>query len=233
MKKLLLISNSTLHGSGYLDHCADEIQNFLGKIRSILFVPYARPGGISHDEYTQKAAERYNEMGITLAGIHQQSSAIDAVRNAEAMFIGGGNTFVLLDGLKKNAILSVIREKIGSGMPYIGTSAGSNVACPTIMTTNDMPVREVEDFQAINAVNFQINAHYIEPEPDSKHMGETRATRIKEYLTYNDSTVVGLREGAMLEVINSEITLKGTTGAKIFSKDVEAYDVTPINKLEI
>lgn len=233
MKKLLLISNSTLHGGGYLDHCADEIKNFLGNIRSILFVPYARPGGISHEEYTKKAAERYMKMGISLSGIHEQSLPIDAVRDAEAMFIGGGNTFVLLDGLKKNGILPVIRERIESGMPYIGTSAGSNVACPTIMTTNDMPVREVDDFQAISAVDFQINAHYIEPAPDSKHMGETRATRIKEYLTYNNRTVVGLREGAMLEVLDSEVTLKGTTGAKIFPKNEQPYDISPINTLEI
>jgi len=223
-RTLLLISNSTLHGSGYLDHCADEIQKFLGNRKTILFVPYARPSGMTHDEYTKIAKERFQKMGITLTGIHKHSDAKEAVKKAEAVFIGGGNTFVLLSNLYKSGVIDEIKKKVSEGIPYIGTSAGSNVACKSIKTTNDMPVMHPPSFEALNLVPFNINPHYLDPNPDSKHMGETRETRIKEFHFYNDEYVVGLREGAMLHIVDDEITLKGTTGAIIFKNGQDAKE---------
>ncbi len=230
MKKLLLISNSTLHGSSYLEHCQNEILSFLGpKIKTVAFIPYARPSGISYDEYTEKAQSKFEELGLNLISVHQAINPIEVLEQADAIFIGGGNTFLLLDGLYSNGLIGIIRQKILNGTPYIGTSAGSNVACPTIMTTNDMPIRELSNFKALNLFPFQINPHYIDP--DSTHQGETRETRIREYLCFNDTTVIGLREGAMLRVVDNSIILKGTTGAKIFKKNEDAFEVEPGNSL--
>lgn len=231
-KRLLLVSNSTLHGSGYLDHCADEIKSFLGsEIKKVLFAPYARPGGMSHGEYASRAKERYALMGYEVESIHEFDDPVQAVREAQAVFIGGGNTFLLLEGLYKSGIIEEIPNRVEAGMPYIGTSAGSNVACPTIMTTNDMPIREVQSFRAMNMVPFQINAHYLDPDPNSTHQGETRETRLKEYLTQNDKTIIGLREGCMILAENEKFTLKGTTGARIFKKGEEPVECQPVCSL--
>lgn len=219
MKKLLLISNSTLHGSGYLDHCASEIKKFLGEIENVLFIPYARPSGITHEEYTKIARERFKKMGYNLSGIHEYDNPRDAVKSSESIFIGGGNTFVLIDGLYKNNLIDIIRKRVNEGIPYIGTSAGSNVACKTIKTTNDMPIIYPQSFEGLNLVSFNINPHYIDPDPNSKHMGETRETRIKEFHFYNDTEVLGLREGAILLINNKKMTIKGSTGARLFKKD--------------
>lgn len=230
-KQLLLISNSTLHGSGYLDHCADNIKTFLGKRKRVLFIPYARPGGITREEYTRIAKDRFEKMGYELAGIHEHPSPKDAVKTADALFIGGGNTFVLLHGLYQAGVIDDIQIKVKEGMPYIGTSAGSNIACKSIKTTNDMPIVYPPSFEGLNLVPFNINPHYLDPDPDSKHMGETRQTRIKEFHVYNNEYVVGLREGAILHVVNDTITLKGTTGARIFKKDSEPEEYTPEDDL--
>jgi len=231
VKNLLLISNSTLHGSGYLDHCADEIKKFLVDKKSILFVPYARPGGMTHDEYTDIARARFGKIGIKLSGVHEHDDPIEAVKNAEAMFIGGGNTFVLIKGLYENNLVEIIRKKVSEGMPYIGTSAGSNVATKSVKTTNDMPIVYPPSFDALNLVPFNINPHYIDPNPDSKHMGETRETRIKEFHFYNNDYVVGLREGAMLHIADDKITLKGTTGARLFKDGEKAKEFKPGDSL--
>jgi len=223
-KRLLLISNSTLHGSGYLDHCAGEIKNFLNDTKKVLFIPYARPSGMTHDEYTDIARKRFKEMGYELTGIHEHSDPKEAVRSAEAFFTGGGNTFVLTKSLYKNNVIDEIRKKVENGTPYIGTSAGSNIACKSVKTTNDMPIVYPPSFDALNLVPFNINPHYIDPDPNSKHMGETRETRIKEFHFYNSEYVVGLREGAMLHIENEEITLKGTTGARVFFKNKDAKE---------
>ena len=232
IRNLLLISNSTLHGSGYLDHCADEIQGFLGETEEVLFIPYARPGGMTHEEYTQIARERFQKMGYKLYGIHEYDDPVETVESAEAIFIGGGNTFVLLDGLYKVDILGEIRQRVEEGMPYIGTSAGSNVACKTIKTTNDMPIVYPPSFEALGLVPFNINPHYIDPDPGSKHMGETRETRIKEFHVYNDEYVVGLREGAMLHVSGNHIVLKGVSGARVFSKKDKPKEYNPGDQLD-
>lgn len=226
-RKCLLISNSTLHGSGYLDHCAEEIKQFLGNKSTILFIPYARPGGITYDDYTSMATKRFEKMDISVKGIHEYSNPIDTVKNAEAIFIGGGNTFVLLSQLYKTEILTEIRKKVAQGMPYIGTSAGSNVACKNIKTTNDMPIIHPPSFDALNLVPFNINPHYLDPNPESKHKGETRETRITEFHCYNTEYVVGLREGAILHVLNNNVTLKGTTGARIFQKETDPKEYQP------
>ena len=232
VQNLLLISNSTLHGSGYLDHCADEIRKFLKNRKNVLFVPYARPSGMTHENYTKVARERFGKMGYKLKGIHEYSSPKEAVKSAEAIFIGGGNTFVLLNGLYKADILKEIRNKVKEGIPYIGTSAGSNVACKSIKTTNDMPIVYPPSFEALGLLPFNINPHYLDPDPNSKHMGETRETRIKEFHFYNDEYVVGLREGSILFVSGDEIILKGSTGARIFKGNMEPKEFKPGDSLD-
>jgi len=231
-RNLLLVSNSTVHGSGYLDHCADEIKKFLGNRKTILFIPYARPSGMTHGEYTKIARERFQKMDITLTSIHENSELKEAVRNAESMFIGGGNTFVLLSSLYKSEIIDEIRKRISEGMPYIGTSAGSNVACKSIKTTNDMPIMYPPSFEALNLLPFNMNPHYLDPDHGSKHMGETRETRIKEFHFYNDEYVVGLREGAMLHVTDEGITLMGKSGARVFKNNDETKEYKPGDRLD-
>jgi dipeptidase E len=226
-RRLLLVSTSTTHGTGYLDHCADAMQEVLGGSRSVLFVPYARPSGLSHDAYTAKARDRFAAMDVALGGIHEAGDPVAAVREAEALFIGGGNTFVLLRGLYEAGVIDAIRTRVADGMPYLGTSAGSNVACVTLGTTNDMPVVEPPHFAALGLVPFNINPHYLDPDPGSTHMGETRATRINEFHVFNDQPVVGLREGAMLHVDGDAMTLRGTSGARLFRKGQEPDEFAP------
>jgi len=220
-RNLLLISNSILFGSGYLDHCENDIKLFLGDINNVLFIPFARPGGISHDEYSGFARTRFEKMGYALTGIHEYDEPAKAVMETSSVFIGGGNTFVLLRGLYEHGLIEPIRERAGDGMPFIGTSAGSNVAGHSIGTTNDMPITYPPSFNAFQLLPLNINPHYLDPDPGSRHMGETRATRIKEFHVFNEIPVVGLREGAMLHVQGETIILKGTHGARLFRKDRE------------
>lgn len=227
-KRILLISNSTLHGSGFLDHVESEIQDFLGAIKSVLFVPFALH---DRDGYATKARERFQLLGYELASLHQASDKLEAVNKAEAIFIGGGNTFRLLKTLYDFELLPAIRRRVELGMPYMGSSAGSNVAGPTIRTTNDMPIAEPPSFNALNLVSFQINPHYLDPESDSTHMGETREERILQFLEDNDTPVVGLREGALLRVEKGIIILKGSTGARIFRKGLPPLEVGPDSEL--
>lgn len=231
-RNLLLISNSTLYGRGYLDHCADEIKKLLGNKKRVLFIPYARPSGLTYEEYAKIARDRFNEMGFELKGIHECPDPKVAVEQADAIFIGGGNTFVLLMELYKSGIMDLIKIRVEKGMPYIGTSAGSNVACKSIMTTNDMPIIYPPSFKALELVPFNINPHYLDPDPNSKHMGETRETRIKEFHFFNQDYVVGLREGAMLLVKDDSITLKGNTGARVFKNNKKPLEIKPGEKLD-
>jgi len=227
-KRLLLISNSTLHGSGYLDHAEHEIRDFLGDVKHVLFVPFAL---LDRDKYAASALVRFQKMGCELTSIHKAANAVQAVRETDAMFIGGGNTFRLLKTLYEFDLIDVIRARVEAGMPYIGSSAGSNMACPTIKTTNDMPIVEPPSFNALGLVSFQINPHYLDPDPNSKHMGETREERIIQFLEENETPVVGLREGAMLRVENGETILRGSTGARIFRRGFEALEVSPEARL--
>lgn len=222
-RRLLLISNSTQHGGGYLDHCAAEIGDFLGSdVERVLFVPWAL---FDRDDYAVKARQRFSKMGFGLDSVHGTDDPRRAVREAQALFIGGGNTFRLLEELHTRGLIDPIRERVAGGMPYLGASAGSNVACPTIRTTNDMPIIEPPTFEALDLVPFQINPHYLDPDPDSGHQGETREQRIAEFLEENDRVVIGLREGSMLQVEGSRMELRGTTGARIFRRGAEPREV--------
>jgi dipeptidase E len=218
-RRLLLISNSTQYGSNYLDHCEDEIIKFLSNINIVLFIPYARPSGMKYEEYTKITYDRFKDMGYKIEGIHEYSNPKNAIKNADAIFIGGGNTFVLLNELYKKDLLKIIYKKTMDGMLYIGSSAGTNVACKSIKTTNDMPIVYPPSFKALNLVPFNINPHYIDVSPNGKHMGETRETRIREFHHYNNEYVVGLREGSMLLIDNNSIWLKGKNNAIIFGKN--------------
>lgn len=228
-RRLLLISNSTLHGSGYLDHAETEIRDFLGALKQVLFVPFAL---FERDKYAATARTRFQKLGYELTSIHTAANPVQAVAETDAMFIGGGNTFRLLKTLYEFDLLDVIRERVNAGMPYIGSSAGSNMACPTIKTTNDMPIVEPPSFNALGLVSFQINPHYLDPDPNSKHMGETRAERIIQFLEENETPVVGLREGAMLRIENGETILKGSTGARIFRRGFEPVEVSPGTRID-
>ena len=227
--RLLLISNSTLHGSGYLDHAESEIRDVLGDLKHVLFVPFAL---FDRDKYAATARARFEKVGYELTSIHTAPNPVQAVNETEAMFIGGGNTFRLLKTLYEFDLLDVIGERVDAGMPYIGSSAGSNMACPTIRTTNDMPIVQPPSFNALGLVSFQINPHYLDPDPNSKHMGETREERINQFHEENDTPVVGLREGAMLRIENGETILRGSTGARIFRKGYEPLEISPGTKLQ-
>ena len=224
-KRLLLISNSTLHGSGYLDHAETEIPSFLGDAQRVLFVPHALFG---RDKYAATAQQRFEKMGYELSSVHTVDDPAQAVEETDAVFIGGGNTFRLLKALYEFELLDPIRERVAAGMPYVGSSAGSNVATPTIKTTNDMPIVEPPSFAALGLVSFQINPHYLDPDANSKHMGETREERLIQFLEENATPVVGLREGAMLRIDGDKIVLRGSTGARIFRRGKEPVEVTPV-----
>src|SRR6516225_2986825 len=192
MKRVLLISNSTLYGSGYLDHAESEIRDFLGSATRIVFVPFAV---YERGKYAAQARARFHAMGYELTSLHDVSNPRRAVAEADAIFVGGGNTFRLLKGLYDHDLLDPIRRRVMAGALYIGSSAGSIVACPTLKTTKDMPVVQPPSFEALGLVPFQISPHYLDPDPSSTHMGETQEERILQFLEENDESVVGLREG--------------------------------------
>ena len=223
-KRVLLLSTSRLYGSGYLDHAEDEIRSFLGNRKRVLFVPFAIQ---DHDDYASATQKRFAEMGYELTSIHTATDPVQAVKETDAVSIGGGNTFRLLKALYDYDLLGPIRERVAAGMPYMGSSAGSNVACPTIKTTNDMPIVQPPSFDALALVRFQINPHYLDPDPNSKHMGETREERILQFLEENDTPVVSLREGAILRIENGETILRGSAGARIFRKGLEPVEISP------
>lgn len=228
-RRILLISNSTLFGGGYLDHAAGEISDFLGDVERVLFVPYAL---YDQNAYALLAHARFQQMGYDLESIHLASDPRAAVEDAEVIFIGGGNTFRLLKALYDFDLLHAIRRRVDSGTPYIGSSAGSNVAGPTIKTTNDMPIVQPPSFDALSLVSFQINPHFLDPDPNSTHKGETREERILQFLEENETPVVGLREGAIVRVEHGVTILKGSSGARIFRKGLEPMDVMPGARLD-
>lgn len=227
--RLLLISNSTNYGGGFLDHCADEIKGFLGNAKSIVFVPYALN---DLDGYAAKTRERYAKMGIEVKSVHEFNDPVEGIKNASAIHIGGGNTFRLLKRLYDENLIPVIREKVKKGMPYIGASAGTNVATVSIKTTNDMPIVYPPSFDALNLVPFNINPHYIDADPNSTHQGETREQRINEFHEMNDKTVVGLREGAWLRIEGESVMLGGINGARIFRKNETPSEYKPGAKMD-
>ena len=230
MKKLIIASTSTIHGGNYLEYLLPTLSKFFSDVKTILFIPYARPSGISYDEYTALVAKAFKNIHKDVVGIHQFDSPIEAIKEAAAIFTGGGNTFELVNQLYKHQLLPVLSEVLNSGTPYLGTSAGSNICGVSMMNTNDMPIVYPPSFKTLGIIPFNINAHYLDPIPNSKHMGETRETRIKEFHMYNDTTVLGLREGSWLEVIDSTVTLKGNLTARLFQKDTTPIEL-PTNSV--
>ncbi len=232
MKRLLLISNSTMAGDAYLGWTKEHIKDFLGtKTRQVLFIPYAGVGlsvdGLeaSYNAYEAKVKSVYQELGYELTSIHRATDPVKAVIEAESIAVGGGNTFHLIGMLQKFDLLDPIGKRIESGMPYMGWSAGSNVACPSIKTTNDMPVYEPASFDALGVIPFQINPHYLDANPDG-HAGETREQRIDEFLKVNPSiTVVGLREGCLLQLKENRLILKGKHSLRIFRHGEEPKEL--------
>ena len=228
-RRLLLISNSTLHGSGYLDYAEAEIRDFLAEAPPVLFVPYAL---FDRDAYAEQARRRFEKMGLRLDAIHRASDPRHAVLEAKALFVGGGNTFRLLKTLQELSLLEPVRRRVLEGMTYIGSSAGSVIAAPTIRTTNDMPIVQPSSFEALGLVSFQINAHYLDPDPSSTHMGETRAERIRQFHEENRTPVVGLREGTMLRIEGDSVRLRGAVPARIFRRGEDPLEVPPGTLLE-
>ncbi|WP_047419270.1 dipeptidase PepE [Cellulophaga sp. Hel_I_12] len=224
MKKILLASTSTLFGQAYLAYLLPELEIFFKGKKTITFIPYARPGGISHDAYTQIVAKAFAAIDKKVVGVHSFRNPITALQSAEAIFTGGGNTFLLVQQLYEKQIMAVLKEKIEHGTPYLGTSAGSNIAGVTMKNTNDMPIVYPPSFETLGLVNFNINAHYLDPDPKSLHNGETRETRIKEFHCFNTVPVVGLREGSYVAVEGEKIELKGPFKARIFLPNKKPFE---------
>jgi dipeptidase E len=219
MKNCIIASTSTLYDGEYLDYLLPELQLHFKDCKTVLFIPFARPGGISHDEYTSKAAIAFAKINIELKGIHTFENPKEAIQNAEGFFTGGGNTFLLVTQLYKNDLMDILAETVKKGTPYLGTSAGSNICGLTMQTTNDMPIIYPPSFQTLGLIPFNLNPHYLDADSQSKHMGETRETRIKEFHTFNSLPVLGLREGSWLDVKGNKIILKGNLQARLFRQN--------------
>lgn len=213
--RLLLISSSTVHGFGFLDHPEPELRSFLGAGQRVAFVPFAAH---DHAAYTAKVRERLGRMELDVI-------TIDELDAADAIFVGGGNTFRLLKTLYERKLLDTIRERVLAGLSYLGSSAGTVIAAPTMRTTNDMPIVYPPSFDAFGFVKFQINPHYLDPDPQSTHKGETREDRIREFHEENETPVVGLREGSILRVVDGATTLRGEKTARVFRRGREAVEV--------
>jgi dipeptidase E len=227
--RLLLVSSSTIHGRGYLDHVADALSGFLSGVKSVTFVPYALA---DRDGYAAKVRERLSELGKEVLSVHEAPDPRAAVRAAEAVFVGGGNTFRLLKWLQDEGLLGPIRDRAAEGMPYVGSSAGTNVACPSIRTTNDMPIVPTANFLALGLVPYQINPHYLDPDPASTHKGETREERLLQYLEESPVPAVALRESAWIRVENGVSTLQGERGARVFRRGAAPFEIGAGAELE-
>ena len=231
MKNIIIASTSTLHGGEYLDYLLPELQSFFSNVKELLFIPYARPSGISHDDYTRKVNEAFAKINISVKGIHEFENPIEALEKAQAIFTGGGNTFLLVSQLYKNNVIDTLEKVVKNGTPYLGTSAGSNICGLTMSTTNDMPIVYPPSFRTLGFVSFNINPHYLDPIEGSTHMGETRETRINEFHHFNPQPVVGLREGSWLEVKGDSVKLKGNLTARIFKRNETPFEVAPETEL--
>ena len=220
-----LASTSTLYGGKYLEYIKSEIAELFTGIDEIVFIPFARPGGVSHDDYTQKAKEFFAQLNIKVKGLHEFDNPKSALYDAKGFFTGGGNTFLLVKTLHELDLMLALKENVQNGKPYLGTSAGSNIGGLNMKTTNDMPIVYPPSFECMGLVPFNLNPHYLDPNPDLKHNGETRETRIQEFLTQNDTKVVGLREGNWIRKIGNRITVEGKETTRIFENDKEPYEI--------
>ncbi len=222
--RLLLLSNSTNHGEGYLDHAISSVLEFFGAARRLAFVPFAL-----HDQaaYAAKVRARLEPEGFEVARVTPDAAGATLLEEAQSVFVGGGNTFRLLDRLQRSGLLETLRRRVSGGLPYMGASAGTNIAAPTLMTTTDMPIVQPPSFEALGLIPFQINPHYLDADPNSTHMGETRETRLREYLEENERPVLGLREGAWLRLEGARLTLAGRRGARLFRRDADPEEHAP------
>ena len=224
-KKLIIASTSSLHESHYLEYLLPTLKIHFKNCKTILFIPFARPGGISHEEYTENVASAFAKIDKKVKGIHEFEDFSKAIRTAEGIFTGGGNTFLLVTQLYQNKIMTTLAETLKSGTPYLGTSAGSNICGLTMQTTNDMPIVYPPSFKTLGIIPFNLNPHYLDPDLQSKHMGETRETRINEFHAFNTAPVLGLREGSWLEVQDNKTILKGNLTARLFVQGQKAVEI--------
>jgi dipeptidase E len=225
MKKLIIASTSTIHGSGYLEYLLPTLATFFANVKTILFIPYARPGGVSYKEYTKIAEKAFATINMAVKGIHEFNNTKEAIQNAEAIFTGGGNTFELVNQLYKNDVILTLKQVLENGTPYLGTSAGSNICGVDMKNTNDMPIVYPPSFTTLGIIPFNINAHYLDPLEGSTHMGETRETRIKEFHVFNEVPVLGLREGSWLQVLGDVIYLEGMLSARLFKQNKQPVEL--------
>lgn len=221
----LIASTSTLYGGLYLAYLKAEIQALFYNCSELVFIPYARPSGISHEEYTQKVQGFFNELSVKVINLAATKDPVETLQNAKAIFTGGGNTFLLVKQLYDAQLMTVLKNQIENGIPYLGSSAGSNITGLSMGTTNDMPIVLPKSLETLGIVPFNINPHYLDADIQSKHMGETRETRINEFHHINNQPVLGLREGSWLRVKNNQIILEGKLSARWFQKDKTAIEI--------
>lgn len=231
MKNLIIASTSTIHGGDYLEYLLPNLSSHFANCKTIVFIPYARPGGISHDDYTYRVQVAFSKINKKIVGLHEFKNPTEAIDNAEGIFTGGGNTFVLVTQLYQNNVMKSLANAIKNGTPYLGTSAGSNITGISMQTTNDMPIVCPPSFATLGAIPFNLNPHYLDADLQSKHMGETRETRIKEFHAFNSIPVLGLREGSWLEVNGENIILKGGLTARLFLQNENPEEINPETNL--
>ena len=225
MKNLIIASTSTIHGGQYLDYLLPVLESLFADCETIIFIPYARPGGITHDAYSETVQKAFSKINKKVIGLHTFENPEEALKTAEGIFAGGGNTFLLVTQLYENKVMEALAKVINNGIPYLGTSAGSNITGISMQTTNDMPIIYPPSFATLGVIPFNLNPHFLDSEPQSKHMGETRETRIKEFHSFNDNPVLGLREGSWLEVKGDKIILKGTLTARWFTQNHDPIEL--------
>ena len=223
--QLLLLSNSSQPGMNYLEHAMDTLEAFLDGERTIHFVPYALA---NHDGYTAGISQALAPSGFTIRGVHTFASPRQAIEEARVLFVGGGNSFRLLKTLQQYDLLELVRRRVlGGELRYMGASAGSNMACPSLRTTNDMPIVQPRSFEAFGLIPFQINPHFLDADPNSTHTGETRERRIEEFLEENDVPVLGMREGCWLRRNGDSLRLDGMAGACLFTRNADPQECAP------
>jgi dipeptidase E len=227
MKKVILASTSTLYDGSYLDYLLPTLRKHFDGVNTLLFIPYAQPSGISYEDYTKKVLLAFKNINIDVKGIHEYSNPKEAIKNAQGIFTGGGNTFLLVSKLYENELISILKETIEKGTPYLGTSAGSNIGGRTMNTTNDMPIILPPSFETLGFINFNLNPHYLDPIEGSTHMGETRETRINEFHKQSSIPVLGLREGSWLEVYANDVFLRGELTARLFRAGEFPVEMAP------
>lgn len=227
MKKILLASTSTLFGQTYLAYLLPYLNKFFQGVDELTFIPYARPGGASHDNYTKIVTGAFAQIDIKVVGLHTFKNPKEGLEKANAIFVGGGNTFLLVKQLYQLDLMQSLKQKIEIGTPYLGTSAGSNIAGMSMKTTNDMPIVHPPSFETLGVVPFNLNPHYLDPNPTIHHNGETRETRIAEFHCFNDTPVIGLREGSFITVQEGQILLQGPHTARIFKVGEVPFEMEP------